>query len=290
MHQRPIASYHWLCSIDFHNVLDVSRTRVHVACQGPFPQLLEDVKRALVRLHYICKRTNGLLFVHSYCHADSTRQHVLQVISNTCEALLSETGENLFRFVCLTRSLTGFGGKSYVLKKLAQPVPNLLAEQSRDWRAAGVHVDNSPDICDSFGHLQLFCPIFVRSTWKRKNRRPNLHSLRARSLTTLSTPWSTRKIGLLGASLVCLTSRTSEAIHSPADFATRSRFDRHISAAACNVCRGLRLCHQRFSHPLQPFSAASGTSRLPNPLLCRRVLLRLAQPACRDKGVDQRRV
>ena len=29
VHQRTIASYHWLCSIDFHNVLDVSRTAVH---------------------------------------------------------------------------------------------------------------------------------------------------------------------------------------------------------------------------------------------------------------------
>ena len=56
VHQRTIASYHWL---DFHNVLDVSRTRVHVSWQGPFPQLFEDVKRALVRLHFMCKRTNG---------------------------------------------------------------------------------------------------------------------------------------------------------------------------------------------------------------------------------------
>ena len=72
VHQRAIASYHWLCSIDFHNVLDVSRTGVHVAWQGPFPQLFKDVKRALVRLHYICKRTNCLLFVHSHCQADST--------------------------------------------------------------------------------------------------------------------------------------------------------------------------------------------------------------------------
>ena len=76
VHQRTIASYHWLCSIDFHNVLDVSRTGVHVAWQGPFSQLFEDVKRALVCLHYICKRMNGLLFVH----ADFTRQHVLQII------------------------------------------------------------------------------------------------------------------------------------------------------------------------------------------------------------------
>ena len=60
-----------------------------------------------------------------------------------------------------------------MLEKLAQPVPNLSDEQSRGWRAPGVHVDDSPDICDSFGHLYLFRPIFVRSTWKRKNRRPN---------------------------------------------------------------------------------------------------------------------
>ena len=58
VYQRTIASYHWLCSIDFHNVLDVSRPGVHVAWQGPFPQLFEDVKRALVPLHYIGKRAN----------------------------------------------------------------------------------------------------------------------------------------------------------------------------------------------------------------------------------------
>ena len=123
-----ITGIHWLCSIDFHNVLDV---------------------------------------------ADSTRQHMLQVISSTCEALLTETGENLFHFVCLTRSPTGYSGKSYALEKLAQPVPGLSAEQSRDWRTPGVHVDDSPDICDSFGHLELFHPNFVRSTWKKKNRRRN---------------------------------------------------------------------------------------------------------------------
>ena len=113
---------------------------------------------------------------------------MLQVISNTCEALLSETGEVFFHFVCLTRSPTGFGGKGYVLEKLAQPVPNLSAEQSRDWRAPGVDVDDSPDICDSFGHLDMFRLIFVR---RGRIAVSILHSLRARSLTTLSTPWST---------------------------------------------------------------------------------------------------
>ena len=59
VHRRTIASYHWLCSIDFHNVLDVSRTGVHVAWQGPFPQLFEDVKRALPRRFHEATRAPG---------------------------------------------------------------------------------------------------------------------------------------------------------------------------------------------------------------------------------------
>ena len=79
MHQRTIVSYHWLCSIDFHNVLDVSRTGVHVAWQGPFLQLFEDVKRALVGLRYFCKRTN-------VCSSTATATPIPR--GNTCSRLI----------------------------------------------------------------------------------------------------------------------------------------------------------------------------------------------------------
>ena len=46
---------------------------------------------------------------------------------------------------CFTASASR--GARQVLEKLAQPVPGFSAEQTRDWRAPGVHIDDSPEIC-----------------------------------------------------------------------------------------------------------------------------------------------
>ena len=63
-----------------------------------------------------------------------------------------------------------------------------------------------------------------------------------------------------------------------------------IFAVACTVCRDRRLRYRRPAHSLQPCSAALFAAWLPNPFLCRRDLLRYAQPARRNKGAYQRRV
>ena len=173
--QKAVASFNWLASIDFHNVLDVGRRGEHVDWRGN-PELFPEVKRSVVRLFQIARRTKRCLFVHLYCHASATRQHVLQTIANTFESLLAELGENAFRFVVLTRSACGRGGKAFVLERLSSPISGLSAEESRLWRAPAIHLDPDLDdntqICESFAHLELIRPVFIRSNWKRPQRRP----------------------------------------------------------------------------------------------------------------------
>ena len=44
-----------------------------------------------------------------------------------------------------------------MLVRLSAPAPGF----SPDWRAPGVHVDDSPDVVDDFGNLELIQPILV---------------------------------------------------------------------------------------------------------------------------------
>ena len=169
--QKAIASFNYLLSVDFHNVLDIGRRGEHVDWRGT-PELFPEVKRCVACLFRIAKRTNGCIFVHSYCHASATRKHVLSTISNTCESLLAELGENAFRFVVLTRSACGRGGKAFVLERLSCAISGLSAEDARRWRAPAIHLDDSTQICESFAHLERIRPVFVRSNWKRPQRRP----------------------------------------------------------------------------------------------------------------------
>ena len=59
-----------------------------------------------------------------------------------------------------------------MLERLSSPVTGISAEDSRNWRAPGVHIDDNSEMCDSFSHLELIRPIFIRSDWTRKHRRP----------------------------------------------------------------------------------------------------------------------
>ena len=95
-----------------------------------------------------------------------------QQYGNTCESLLAELGENAFRFVVLTRSACGRGGKAFVLERLSCPISGLSAEEARRWKAPSIHLDDSTPICESFANLEHIRPVFVRSNWKRPHRRP----------------------------------------------------------------------------------------------------------------------
>ena len=166
--RQSIAQYHYVVSLDFHNVLDLDSRGRHVPWNTNYPTCPEEVQRFLVRLSKFLNRTNGLCIVTSYCHAIDTKRHVIRTVSNTVESLSGELGINCVAFIVLTRYPTRRGGKGDILTRIGEQPPGLPAK----WRIPVLHLDDSNEIIDSLAGLDKVEGLFIRSQWKKPHRRP----------------------------------------------------------------------------------------------------------------------
>ena len=112
-----IADYHYIVSIDFHNVLDIDRRGNHVRWDGRYPTCCHEVQRFLVKLSKLAAASNGLCGACSYCHKIDTRHHVIQKACNTVESLSGLSGgaaRDCIGCILLTHVPTRRGGKADV--------------------------------------------------------------------------------------------------------------------------------------------------------------------------------